>query len=133
MTTDNSKVSLVMPPDAAGVGAVQKELKRYTLRGMVVGGYGEGSPMIHKLLHFIAKAMAAKHFARLGYDNQHEARPVCSRKVMREFATAAAVQQAMLIHDRVDKLELRQMPSCRGSRCVRIPQPPAGLFHAVRW
>ena len=24
---------------------------------------------------------------------------------------AAAVQQAMLIHDRVDKLELRQMPS----------------------
>ena len=90
---------------------MQRELLRYTVRGMVVGGYGEGSPMLHKMLSWIANGMAAKDFCRLGFDNPVEARSTCMRYVRRDFATEAMIQQARLIHDRVDELELRQMPS----------------------
>jgi hypothetical protein len=102
---------LHLQQDANGIGPVQKELDRYTLRGMVVGGYGEASPMLHRLLQYIARGLALKNYQRLGFENAREARSVCSSKVMRDFAAAAAVEQASMIHDRVDRLELKQMPS----------------------
>ena len=67
--------------------------------------------MLHRLLHYIARGLALKNYQKLGFENAREARSVCSSKVMRDFAAAAAVEQASMIHDRVDWLELKQMPS----------------------
>ena len=99
-----------MPQDAQGRGAVQRELGRYALSGAVVGGYGEGSPMIYTLLKVAATGLSQRHFIRMGFGSAKEAFGVCLQRVQREFACTAIMQQALLIHDRVDMIEFASRP-----------------------
>jgi hypothetical protein len=101
---------LNMPLDAQGRGAVQRELGRYELSGAVVGGYGEGSKTIYTLLKIAATGLSERHFIRMGFGSAKEAFGVCLQRVQREFACTAIMQQALLIHNRVDMIEYANRP-----------------------
>ena len=93
--------------DEAGIGPVRKELDKYEVKGICIGGYGEAGPNLQQLLRLIAEGMAERMWRAYDVDDVNVAKGICWAKVRRSVASAAALSQAKLIVDRIDALENR--------------------------
>ena len=61
----------------------------------------------------------------MGFDSAKEAFGLCKQRVLREFASTAILQQAMLIHDRVDAIE---SGACRGGGQEYVASEAPGTY-----
>ena len=101
------EIKLGLERDEAGIGPVRKELDKYEIKGICIGGYGEAGPNLQQLLRLIAEGMAERMWRAYDVDDVNIAKGICWAKVRRSVATTAALSQAKLIVDRIDALENR--------------------------
>jgi len=84
------------------VGPVTRRLQRFEpVRGLVFGAWAECSPEVEKLLTWLAKTGAARHWRTMGCLDDTHARGILAWAIRRNWAIAALRENARLKLDRL--------------------------------